>query len=169
MQNFSYNCQYFSLKIAQKKHTSNIVFTISPSFVTTKMAPQTLSILKSNLPSVLRTKCFNDKNLSFEKEVVKTEIGHLFEHIFIENLSLLKIQNGFDYAEFNGRTSWNWNKEETGIFHIFIDAGKEDDAYFFEALKESILLTNSVIESSLSIYDFEQNKNGQPVMATRSL
>src|SRR5688500_15677998 len=59
----------------------------------------------SQLPSVLLNKCFNPKKLAFRNEVRETELGHLFEHLLIENMCILKSQTYRDVI-FEGKTYW---------------------------------------------------------------
>jgi len=127
-------------------------------FVNTCDFPETLEFLKNNYPSVLKTQCFNDKNLPFETEVVATEIGHLFEHILIDTLCSLKIKKGARTAIFNGTTSWNWLENPRGSFLIYIDACSSDYDLLIEALKLTINLTKNLMEPSHNALMLESAK-----------
>lgn len=113
--------------------------------------PHTHQILKSDLPDVLKTKCFNDSNLPFSKEVRNTEIGHLFEHILLQYLCQVKIKNGFEKVTFRGVTKWNWKKEERGTFNISIEIEPEDVEFFHDAFSKTINLFNKIMLSENSI------------------
>lgn len=115
-----------------------------PYFYTTSL-PHTYNILKESLPTVLKTECFNDSNLPFDKEVKNTEIGHLFEHIILEYLCQLKIKEGYKRALFKGVTNWNWKKDAKGTFRIYINLRPKDVIYFEMALEKSIKLLNKIL------------------------
>ncbi|KKR25220.1 MAG: hypothetical protein UT56_C0002G0034 [Candidatus Levybacteria bacterium GW2011_GWB1_39_7] len=59
--------------------------------IETDQLPKTFEILNKMLPSIFKSKCYNDKNLPFFIEVRSTEIGHLFEHIMLEYICQLNI------------------------------------------------------------------------------
>lgn len=117
--------------------------------VTTGVIPHTYILLKKYLPSILKSKCFNDNNYPFDREVKNTEIGHLFEHILLEYLCMQKMAQGFENPVHNGLTSWNWEKDKRGIFHINIDAGHGNGVILKPALEKSISLTMKI----LNLYD----------------
>lgn len=105
----------------------------------------TYQTLKKLLPSILRAECFNDDNLPFYKEVRRTEIGHLFEHIMLEYLCIGKISQGHSCVAFEGLTKWNWKKDTRGTFHIYINVGYKDFEIFHEALGQSIQLLKTIL------------------------
>jgi hypothetical protein len=86
------------------------------------------------------SKCFNDRNQCFKKEVKNTEIGHLYEHIVLEYIS--------DYIELkintrpnvSGFTCWDWNDKNEGVFEITINTAN------FEALSFAISKATSLLE-----------------------
>ncbi|MBI3984666.1 MAG: hypothetical protein HY344_01835 [Candidatus Levybacteria bacterium] len=130
------------------------------NFVNTKNLPNTYLFLKKHFPSVLKTECFNEDNLNFEKEVRSTEIGHLFEHIFIDVLCFEKIKFGFNEAVFNGRTFWNWKRDAFGKFHIYVDIKNEDGIFLGGAFTKTIGLLEQILESNKF---FSTDKNFLPV------
>lgn len=133
---------------------------INFALVNTSDIPQTLTFLKENYPSVLRTQCFNDQNLPFAIEVEKTEIGHLFEHILIDNLCALKIKSGANSAVFNGTTSWNWKETPYGSFEIWIDIGRKDQSLLIEGLKQTIELTKKLMTPAFqTLVDSSRDSN----------
>lgn len=140
-----YRSHYFSLDINQKNNNTTLRMKMGVPLVNTRSIPHTFSFLKSHAPSVLATRCFNDLNLAFDEEVKATELGHLFEHILLEQLCVLKISAGFANAVFNGRTYWNWERDPTGVFHIVIDIGKKEIALLLTALQNTIQLFESLL------------------------
>lgn len=120
-------------------------------FVNSHSFPQTAVILGKFLPQVFSHRCFNNKNLPFYQEACQTELGHLFEHILLEYLRQLKVEAGFKDPVYRGETSWNWNQEKEGIFHIEISAGEEDLEILRIALEKSISLMNIILSSSGTI------------------
>lgn len=141
---------HFSLYVKQEPETTCIIMKMTTGVLTTKNLPQTFGILQKELPTILLSECFNDKNLSFSKEVKKTEIGHLFEHILLEYLCVLKLEQGFDEAEFCGTTNWDWLNDERGTFHITISSGQNDSTLFYEALNLTISLITIILDSELT-------------------
>lgn len=140
MRKNSYNREYFSLKLSHDESLLKISMQIHSPYVNTKSFPATYNFLKENFPGVLLTQCFNDKNLPFSHEVKETEIGHLFEHILIEQLKNIKVQRGHKKVVINGRTCWDWYKNPYGLFEIFIDIEKQENYLMDEALHETIQL-----------------------------
>lgn len=138
----------FSLNIQHNKHTTLILMSLFTPVVNTVDIPETLQILQTLFPTVLKTRCFNDKNLPFDKEVVQTEIGHLFEHILLEYLCIYKIQSGCDCAKFKGFTDWNWKLNPWGTFSITINCGYRDLKIFSKALEKSIELTQFILSQN---------------------
>lgn len=139
----------FSLNIQHNKHTTLILMTLFTPIVNTAEIPQTLQLLETLLPSVLKTRCFNDKDLPFDQEVTQTEIGHLFEHILLEYLCIYKLQSGCNCAKFKGFTDWNWQLNPWGTFSITINCGYRDLRIFAQALDKSIALTQLILSHNL--------------------
>lgn len=145
VKNLTYSSPFFNLKIRQTRKVTLIDMQVFGPVVNTVDIPNTLNFLQSNYPNVLKTQCFNDKDLPFRIEVKATELGHLFEHILLDNLCALKIKKGASSAVFNGTTSWNWKENPYGSFQIWIDIGKKDLDLLIEGLKITIGLTKSLI------------------------
>jgi len=142
----------YNLSIRHLTNQTSIKMALNTSYFHTTHLPSTYKILEDNLPSVLKTECFNDMGLPFDEEVKNTEIGHLFEHILLEYLCELKIRNGHKRAIFRGVTNWNWKKDARGTFHIFIDIDSKDVMFLDIALEKSIKLLNIILdERNLSI------------------
>ncbi|HEX9061591.1 MAG TPA: hypothetical protein VF941_15530 [Clostridia bacterium] len=130
--------------------------------VTTTDMPYISSLLKKELPTILRSKCFNEGNVPFYKEVLSTELGHLFEHILLEYLCMAKIGMGFKEAVFSGITKWDWNKDPYGTFRIEIDVDNSDLVFLTPALKKTINLFESIlIYPTTSIAPRERTKGVQ--------
>ncbi len=142
------NEKSYNLAIKHLSDQTSIIMTLNTSFFHTIHLPFTHQILRYNLPTVLKTECFNDSGLPFNEEVKNTEIGHLFEHILLEYLCELKIQNGYKKAIFKGVTNWNWKKDAKGTFHIFIDITPKDIMFLDIALEKSIKLLNKILDEN---------------------
>lgn len=142
-----YQSEVFSLDIHQTHTDTNLTMELHKPILNTRDLPHTLHFLKKHSPGVLNTTCYNEYNLPFKKEVVKTEIGHLFEHIILEELCSLKIAGGACSASHCGKTSWNWIDEQEGIFHISIDIGSHE----FNLLSKAILRASLLIENLFAI------------------
>ena len=110
----------------------------SDGAVNTGELPHTYSTLSRLLPSVLKTKCFNDHNYPFTTEVKKTEIGHLFEHLMLDYICQYKLAMGDKKVSVAGVTDWNWRRDPYGTFHITLEVGRAESTAFNEAFKNSI-------------------------------
>lgn len=141
----SYKSSLFSLKIRQASKAAVIDMTVHGQTINTYDIPHTINFLEEYYPRVLNTQCFNEKNLPFATEVKQTEIGHLFEHILIDNLCALKIKSGAKSAVFNGVTSWNWKENPYGTFQIWVDSGRNDFELLVKGLKVTIDLTKKLM------------------------
>jgi hypothetical protein len=98
--------------------------------------PGLAQTLLSMLPSLREHDCINRRNLSFEEELTQTELGHVFEHIILELLSLRGICT-------RGQTTWNWERDPIGTYHITINTGKK------LLLKESLLVAQAILTNAL--------------------
>jgi len=153
----SFRSEFFSLSGLFGATESKILMRTGVSHVYTGSLPYTALILKDKLPTVHQSKCFNYYNFTFSQEVKNTEMGHLFEHILLEYLCLLKINKGYKSVVFEGITNWDWQKEEKGTFHIKI-FGKSTIFEFSHALQKSVELVDFIIRSQvLYMRDFARD------------
>ena len=116
--------------------------------VNTDQLPATFQILRQFLPTILRSKCFNDENKPFFREVLQTEVGHLFEHMLLEYMCKIKVSRGLRKVCVSGVTNWNWRRERYGTFNITIRVGREESEIFLEAFNRSMNLFNVILNSS---------------------
>lgn len=147
----SFDTDLFNIKVFTSSKRLSILMVLNIDDVTTKGLPQTAPILQTLLPSINQHKCFNNYHLPFSEELKNTEMGHLFEHILLEYLSLMKLENGCKDVCFEGETSWDWHKEDRGIFHIDIKLSPEDMALVYQAIQKSIDLLNIILFSKYSL------------------
>lgn len=147
-----YTSTFFNLDFNVGDGTVLISMQMQTPIINTSQIAGTSDLLKSYLPSVLQTKCFNDAKVPFDVEVNRTEFGHLFEHILIEALCIEKINSGADYAEFSGRTTWDWYKNPTGSFLIKISIQKSDLVFLPKALRKTIRLTEVILGFPRDMY-----------------
>lgn len=136
----------FCLSIDQAKADTSITMELLVPVLNTRQIPATFSILKKYLPSIFFSKCFNEENYPFVREVKETEIGHLFEHILLEYLCEIKLARGIQNPVHNGLTKWDWDKDAQGIFNIQIDIGDQDREIFNLALESSIKLLETIFQ-----------------------
>ncbi len=137
--------KYFSLTIHPKPYKTYLKMQVFSQTVNTSAIPETYEILTQLLPSIHTSKCFNDKGLPFSKEVKRTEIGHLFEHILLEYLYQLKVEQNNYRIIIKGETAWNWIKDPYGVFHITINIGLTDLNILPHALNKAILLLEKIL------------------------
>lgn len=124
-----------------------MIMQVSQTHCWTDDLPDTFSILETNMPSVLQTKCFNDWDLPFVEEVKATSMGHLFEHIALDYLCVEKISGGSKSAKFSGHTIWNWDKYPEGSFLICLEVKPDDQRFLLSALPKTINLTETILRS----------------------
>ncbi len=141
-----YKNDLFTLDVVTRAKSTKIRMEMLVSILTTENLPGTSYLLKKQLPSIMCSKCFNGNDYKFSKEVLNTEIGHLFEHIILENLSELKYNQESKNHIYNGLTSWNWNKDPRGVFRIEIDTGHEDKELIDLALYKSTTLLTEILQ-----------------------
>lgn len=141
----------YTLSINRLREKTIIIMRLLIPEVNTKNFPHTSSILKIYLPSIFKSICYNSDNLPFSKEVLQTEVGHLFEHILLEYLCLLKLEQGVEQVVYEGVTNWNWLRDPRGTFHITIHGSREDLDVFNEALRKTMELTNLILSKEDSL------------------
>jgi hypothetical protein len=124
--------------------TEAVFFAREDSLVTSRF-PGFEKELLQYLPNLLaNVKCYNGRNHHFATEMLATEMGHLFEHIWLEVLCTEKIKRAAT-AHYSGETSWNWKEEQRGIFHITLQAGVEDRALIEEAARASKIILAKIL------------------------
>lgn len=155
-----HSSELYHLAVKHGTTDTKIIMRVFLGIVNTRELPHTFAMLKKLLPSVLRSTCYNENNDPFYREVQHTEVGHLFEHILIEHLCLLKASQGYDNVEYTGLTKWNWVVHPMGTFHITVSASKEDMVIFKDAMERTIDLTNIILRSGQPIIS-----NAQPLQA----
>ncbi len=143
----SHSSPHFSVDL---KHNQNsISITLQTSILSTKELLQTETILNQLLPSIYAHKCFNDHNYSFKKEVLNTQLGHFFEHVFMEYMyQHLNLTKERDKTVINGLTTWDWNKQIKGIFNIEISTEYIHPETVKIALDQSIKLLNTLLATT---------------------
>lgn len=142
-----YNSSAFELKYSFENDTMTLYLQILLPHVSTSAVPHAIKFLTQHSPGVLRTKCFNDAGLPFFIEAKNTELGHLFEHLLLDQLCYKKISNGHESAEFRGITQWDWENEPYGSFRITIHLPSEDLSFFAKSLQSTITIFEKFIES----------------------
>jgi hypothetical protein len=125
-------------------------FVITAQMSTTAQMHGIVEMLEALQPSVLQTKCFNDKHQSFRKEVKNTETAHLFEHLLLDCLMQIKLERGAQRATFRGETSWNWIEFPPGTFEIQVKMCAKDRQLLPEALIRAAQVFNALLPSSVT-------------------
>ncbi len=139
----------YTLAISQNRASILIKMSMATAHFHTNHFPSTFAILEEYLPGVLKTKCFNKNNYSFDREVLNTEIGHLFEHMILEVLCELKLEKGHKSAVFRGLTQWDWKKDEKGTFNITLYADTADWDLFPKALEKAEMILAKILASPI--------------------
>jgi hypothetical protein len=139
---------HFSLDVAHRGKSVFLSMQVHNGHHNTDCFCDVVGFLKDQAPSVLETTCFNPKNLPFCKEVERTEMGHLFEHILITYLCDETIKSGLSEATFDAVTEWNWKMNPVGSFEIEIKA-ELDDAILQPALNKTTEVFLALFETPL--------------------
>lgn len=113
--------------------------------VSTVDLPTTYQVLEKSIPTIFDNECFNDANLPFKEEVKKTEVGHLLEHLILENLKIESIKENRP-VDFNGQTTWDWYREKYGKFNIEIQVNYKNMDMFDRAFNMSVSLLETIYE-----------------------
>lgn len=132
-----YNSDYYKILLFPNEKLLEIKLEMLTPYVNTSKLRHTYNFFEKNLPSILKSQCFNENNYNFSQEIINTELGHLFEHILLENLCKEKLLNGHKNASFSGYTSWNWKIEKPGNFNIKINIEPADKIYLDSALEKT--------------------------------
>lgn len=138
----------YEFLINYRNEKTEIEMNCGAGVVNTKQIPNTFLILSKMLPTVLKSKCFNNQNKPFFEEVVETEMGHLFEHILLDYFCQYKIMNGCKKVVIGGVTDWNWKKDPIGTFRITINSGKNDISTFVNAFHKSTELFSIILNQN---------------------
>lgn len=154
----NYSNSFFSIKTSSSKTDLVIEMSVSSPLLYSSSLPATLPILRRFLPSIFKSKCFNTSYLPFLKEAEDTEVGHLFEHIFLEYLADLRI-NTKSPVRIKAYTEWDWYLHPKGTFHIVINSENIDSNDIDLAAQKSCALLELIyIQSTL-----------KPVLETKPL
>ncbi|HXS15033.1 MAG TPA: hypothetical protein VN711_02805 [Candidatus Saccharimonadales bacterium] len=138
--------KFFSLQTYYKKKSFIILMHLFTSDMHTGKLSKTRPMLKKLLPTILESTCFNEGNKPFSEEVLRTEIGHLFEHILLEYLCQAKLADGHEEASFSGTTDWNWNTDPQGTFWITISLEEHDYEYVEMAMEKTQALMHAILD-----------------------
>ncbi|OGM14978.1 hypothetical protein A3A76_05505 [Candidatus Woesebacteria bacterium RIFCSPLOWO2_01_FULL_39_23] len=138
-----YCSRNFSVKIDQQKDKVFLLQQITNPAIHTDILSGTIPVLLKKIPTIFGNFCCNNAQLSFKNEVKNTEVGHLFEHLILENLKLetLKKENNADYI---GETTWNWNLEKIGTYNITIFSPTKNKDIFYKACMKSIAILEEI-------------------------
>lgn len=153
------NRDHYQLSWKETPKFWTLDFVVKEPFHTTAHLPDTVNILKKELPVILQCQCFNDQGLAFEKEVQQTETGHLLEHILLEQLCKDKLSTGASSADFSGRTYWNWVENKKGTFHIKIRRDTSFRSNFSVVLNKSLSLLEHILNSGDKQLAYTYNVN----------
>lgn len=140
---------FFKTELVINSKTTRIRLKVKSQIFYTKSLPLTHQILKKTLPQIFSHLCFNQTRAAFSKEAKNTEIGHLFEHIFLEYLRRSRKKAPYPAITFRGLTFWDWAKEEVGTFHIKIWSRVEFTDILPQAIDQSIELLKQIYEAHL--------------------
>jgi hypothetical protein len=128
---------------------THLCLRVLDSHINTQSFPSTFSVLQQQIPDIFEARCFNDASLPFHEECKHTELGHLFEHIVLEFLCEEKLNTGVTEASYSGETSWDWDRDQTGTFHISITAGMSDFSFLQRALVRANAIVSTIVQADV--------------------
>lgn len=125
----------------------------APDVTNTSQLPHTYKMLNEMLPTVFKSRCFNEQNYPFSVEVKKTEMAHLFEHIMLEYICQAMIANGESKVSVSGVTDWNWKRDPIGTFHITLHVGRNNHKAFTPAFEKSVKFFRTLVDQQAFPYE----------------
>jgi len=139
---------FYTLSIDHQPTQTVILMKLLIPELTTRYFPQTHKLLGLYLPTIFKSACYNDEHLSFPQEVACTELGHLFEHILLEYLCIIKLESGLEYASFEGVTNWDWTKDPMGTFYITVNTKYQELEVLSSAVDKTVTLMNIILSKN---------------------
>ena len=134
----------FRLRFGFEEDGVTIDLNVLGEVLNTRQIPNIYPLLFTILPSILRNRCFNDENLPFCEEVGRTELGHLFEHILLEYMCILKSRKTKNVS-FSGKTYWEKSEAPAKNFTIKISCSLSDIPFFLKSLDQSVKAMNLIL------------------------
>lgn len=141
----NYISKNFQINIQELKGRVVLTQNVINPIVHTSFLPRTLEVLQKRVPTIFDNKCYNGNGFSFGKESGSTEVGHLFEHLIIENLKLIAIKK-CGKGDFKGETSWDWAKEKRGVFNIVVYSDGGLKKIFPIAFKKAVEVMEEIFD-----------------------
>jgi hypothetical protein len=156
--------EFFPLTLDQQTHQAELHMVLEDRCLSTKDMKNVVGFFEKHLPDVLHTKCFNDHKLPFCKEILKTELAHLFEHVILVLLCQAKRKLGYKYSTYKGETIWDWEKNPKGMFSITISVKQKEADILLDVLPKAIELIDQFLKAA-GIKP-EQHPNRQGLLPT---
>ncbi len=144
-------------------------FWIHPSLRTTEPLTALKKEIPKLLPQILMAECDNPAGLPFCQEIYTTETAHLFEHILLEYLCKIKLEQGETEASYDGRTFWDAHETKGEQFTICISKEGESFTQFTSALRLSSALLTTVIKNSDIVEPLGHVERGASPLSTQIL
>ena len=163
----TYSSNYFNINGRQSGNRVFLTHYVLSPATNTRLLPSTIKILDQYIPTIFDNECFNGQNLPFRVEAANTEIGHLLEHLILENLKLLS-EEKYGVGDFSGSTSWDWHKDCVGKFNIVIFAQSIERDMFATAFRTSVWILNKIFDCDASIERSEVNHIPRPIAPSES-
>lgn len=139
-------------------------FRVQPIFCTTTQLPEISSHLNTLLPEILVAACDNPKQLPFYLEMMDTQTAHLFEHIVLEYLCKLRLNEGAQEASYEGRTFWDATNPSGEESTIAVSRQGETILHFAHAVRLSAKLLTRLIHITQAAYTGAHAERGvQPL------
>jgi hypothetical protein len=133
----------YKIIVEKSAHQIHLHLSLVNTKLTTKSYPKTVEILNRQLPGIFSCKCFNNEKRSFRKEAKNTEVGHLFEHILMENLINLHPV----VHTCRGETRWDWQRNPLGTFEIELNTLEGYQVVWQEVLLRSMKIFDAILAS----------------------
>lgn len=155
-----YHSHNFHVNFEQKADRVVLAQEVFNPALYTEDLPCTLAVLEKRIPTIFTNHCRNGKGYTFKREAKNTEVGHLFEHLILENLKLLALKKR-KTADYRGVTSWDWSNNRRGSFDIVVYSGKKDKKLFSIAFAKSVRIMEE-------IFGIKQRAGGFPLRSLHS-
>jgi hypothetical protein len=138
-------------------------FTIGKQFASTTQLPTLQSDIRTLLPEILVAACDNPDNKPFFKEMLDTQTAHLFEHMVLEYLCKLRLNEGASEASYEGRTFWDARRPTGEESTIAVSRQGESKSQFMRAVRLSSKLLNTLLSNTSVHVTLHTERGAEPL------
>ena len=126
---------------------ARLVVVVDPDRFHTYWLPGLPERVIEAMPSIIADGlvCHNPRHEPFSEEIKHTETGHLFEHVVLGYMLENDIYKGRSDVHLKATTSWNWDREPRGVFHLRFWGRDFRRVAFVSAVEQALALLNPLL------------------------